>query len=296
MISSAVPPGVSPVCDLSPTRKSQTNDKGVLWRRHTMSDWHRNTNPDETAYITQGQLIEERPYLAVKKKKNDASSPIQHHYKDYAEQSLTFSDRLITAELQPIPIITDYRRRPPRHLDPRIRGWDLNVKMWWPATLAPANLKAGQEDERTLVERRTLVQARSEAALHRDGTPRTPPRKSSVARPSKDLLQTPSPLSRASISGSGGSNSPLRRGSKVSSRLTRDDPAPPAEMLPEYVIKRGISMPYNKWVERHGMPQAPSLPYLTLHGDFKGADRQYAVQVGSVVRPSGQCLNDVQVP
>lgn len=294
-----MPPGVSPACDLSPTRQSSSNDKGTLWQRHTMSDWHRNTNPDETAFITYGQLMEERPYLKVKQKK---TPQLNKHLKDYATQSAIFSNRLMTAELQPIPIITDYRRRPPRHLDPRIRGWDLNCKMWWPATLGPANIKAGQDDEHLALEKKAMMRARTDAALQREsmtGTPRTPPRKSTVFRQgSKEPLRTPSPVSRASLSGSG-SNSPSvprrRKSSKVQTK-SRDEP-PPADLLPEYVVKRGISMRYNKWVDQYGSPpKAPSLPFLTLDGDFRGADRPFNVQVGSLVRPSGQTLSDSQVP
>jgi hypothetical protein len=61
-------------------------------------------------------------------------------------------------------------------------------------------------------------------------------------------------------------------------------------------MKRGISMPYKKWVAEHGMPQAPSIPYLTLPGEFKGADREYCKQLASAVRPCGQTLYDSQFP
>jgi hypothetical protein len=297
-----MPPGVSPACDLSPTRQSSSNDKGTLWQRHTMSDWHRNTNPEDSAFITHGQLMEERPYLKVKQKKmKDPSSPLNHHLKAYATQSAIFSNRLMTAELQPIPIITDYRRRPPRHLDPRIRGWDLNSTMWWPSTLGPANIQAGQEDEAKDFEKKAMMKARTESALRRESlsaTPRTPPRKSTMLRQSsKEPLRTPSPISRASISASSNSGAvPRRRKSSKVQTKSRDEP-PPADLLPEYVMKRGISMRYTKWVDEHGKPpEAPHLPFLTLDGDFRGADRPYNVQVGSPVRPSGQCLLDHTVP
>jgi len=295
--------GVSPAYDISPTRLASSNDKGVLWQRHTMSEWHRNCNPNETQFITYGQLMEEKPYLAVKEKKSkDSTSPNPNldYFKDYAEQSAIFSNRIITPELQPIPVITDKRRRPPRHLDPRIRGWDLNTRMWWPATVGPANLKAGQDDEK--VASATGLHART-----MDGTPRTPQRKSKsgISRQSSkvsvlsDDRMTPSPVSRAaSVSAStpsipGAAN--VRRRSQVSTGKPAWDGSPPAELLPEYVMKRGISMRYEKWVERYGLPEAPRLPFLTLHGDFRGADREYPVQVGSPVRPSGQCLSDGQL-
>merc|ERR1719353_2336868 len=105
--------GMSPACDISPLQQSSSNEKGLLWKRHTMSDWHRNTNPDETAFITYGQLMEEKPYLKIKPKSKKLSH-LQDHLQGYATQSAIFSNRIHTAELQPVKTITDHRRRPPR--------------------------------------------------------------------------------------------------------------------------------------------------------------------------------------
>merc|ERR1719421_2833752 len=58
---------------------------------------------------------------------------------------MIFSDRLITPDLQPVKTITDQNQRPPRHLDPRIRGWDLNVQMWWPSVLQHPRAQLIQE-------------------------------------------------------------------------------------------------------------------------------------------------------
>jgi hypothetical protein len=266
-----------------------------------MSDWHRNTNPDETAFITYGQLMEEKPYLKVKPKSKKLSH-LQEHLQGYATQSAIFSNRIHTAELQPVKTITDHRRRPPRHLDPRIRRWDLNSNMWWPATVGPANLQAGQEDAAAEQERRARLKARSESAFQRDRslslspskaphTPQTPPRKSLSRSPSKDSLGTPSPVSRASMSGSQGSQalSPARRKSQVSSTSKPErDQQILQDLLPEYYMKRGISMRYEKWIDQHGKPPvAPSLPFLTLHGDFRGADREFNLEFGSPLGPSG---------
>lgn len=188
----------------------------------------------------------------------------------------------------------------------------MNSNMWWPATLAPANMKAGQDDERAEADRRIRVKARSEAALQRDRsismspTPQTPPRKSLSRTPSKDLfgdVRTPSPVSqpspsRGSISGtpaSSPSKEPRRR-SKVSHKDPRNEPIP-TEVLPEFYLHCGISMRYEKWVKEHGKPPvAPHVPYLTLHGDFRGADREFPLQHGSAVRPSESDLCSAQAP
>lgn len=119
--------------DLSPTRKGHTNDKSPVWRRHTMSNWHRSTFGEESNFVKPGKIIVDRPLRTLSGDSRLHSSNIS------SSMSMTFSDRIITPELMTPHIITNASARPPRHLDPRIRGWDLNTSVWWPNVLQNVN-------------------------------------------------------------------------------------------------------------------------------------------------------------
>jgi hypothetical protein len=119
--------------DLSPTRKAFTNMKSTTAKRHTMSDWHRSTYNEESNFVKPGRLIVDRPLRTLEGDSRLASSSVS------TSMSMTFSERIISPELMTPKVITNHSHRPPRHLDPRIRGWDMNTHPWWPNILQEAN-------------------------------------------------------------------------------------------------------------------------------------------------------------
>lgn len=113
-----------------------------------MAEFARNTHPGETGFVSPWRHLGDQPWPVLKGDEEQRATSISA-----TSMSLTFSDRLITPWLQKPSVITGESAKPPRHLDPRIRGWDLNTKPWWPSVLQNQNpallaLQQSQEDAR----------------------------------------------------------------------------------------------------------------------------------------------------
>lgn len=277
--------------DLSPTRKGHTNDKSPLWRRHTMSDWHRSTFGEESNYVKPGKIIVDRPLRTL------ATDSRAHSSSICTSMSMTFSDRIITPELMVPHIITNKSAKPPRHLDPRIRGWDLNTSVWWPSVLQHVNARPTSGDRERPASGSSAPQksARQGQTTSGSSAPQKSARQPRKRRAMRDAqgraVSAPLPVLRTPL---GFSVSPHSRTAALRRNVEHLHKGSHLTVSDSWGRAGAADLHYAHF---HGSDSRPvtRLIYDLPHAD-QGADREFTYNVGHTVGPSTLILENSQVP
>lgn len=270
---------------LSPTRKGHTNDKSPVWRRHTMSDWHRSTFGEESNFVKPGKIIIDRPMRTLASDTHLPSSNI------LTSMSMTFSERIISPELMAPHIITNKTMRPPRHLDPRIRGWDLNTAPWWPCVLQNVNKPRPLSSER---ERPQSGSSGAPGRRRRASTMDTTKSAKSNKGESKASRATSAPLLPVLKTRMALTVSPHYRTAALRRHVEHLHKGSHLNVGDNLGRAGGHDLNYAHW--HHCESRHPTrLIYDLPHAD-QGADRQFPYDVGHTVGPTTMMLDGAMVP